>query len=223
MKFVYYYIDRVFDTSEGRVNSLVIENQSLFLSLIQDIENQLRGLDGVSVLSEKEKIVPIEKRLELLAQFVPFELNRKPILNKITAELERTAVSGEFFQKAAELSSSLESFLAEISFELPIDVDFKKVDILSIIKASGIEIKDTYEKLGEKLIDYFELVTEFLGKKLFVTVNLRSYLSDEETEEFMKTVLSHEFEVLMIENREFSLLPFENRHIVDSDLCEIHR
>ncbi len=223
MKFAYPDIDFVFDTSIGKVNTVVIENQKLFLRLLQDLENQLCGLDGLAVVSDNNKILPTDKKLELLARFVPFELNRKPLLNKISAALEKTAVSGEFYQRSMELLTHIEAFLNDISFEFPINVGFGNIGIGSVIKGAGVEIVDDYEKLGEKIIDYFELVTEFLGRKLFVTVNLRSFISDDEAEDFIKTVLSHEYNVIMIENCEHPLLTDESRHIVDSDLCEIHR
>ena len=223
MKFVYPEISFVFNTAVDKINTIVIENQRLFSGLIQDVENQLCGYEGKAVVSENDKILSTDKHLELLTNFYPFDLNQKTLLNKISAELEKTAVSGYYYHRAAELTSMAEAFLTEIAFEFPVDISFGKINIGSIIKASGMEIKDTYLKLSEKLIDYFELITEFIGKKLFITVNLRSYISDTEAKEFMETALSHEYNIIMIENCEYTLLPVESRHIIDSDLCEIHR
>ena len=62
---------------------------------------------------------------------------------------------------------------------------------------------------------------EFIGKKLFVTVNLRSYISDKEAELFMQTALLHKFNVFMIENYEHKRLSYEKRFIIDADLCLI--
>ena len=67
-----------------------------------------------------------------------------------------------------------------------------------------------------------ELVTEFDRRKLYLTVNLRSYISDNEAYEFMKTVLNHGYNVIMLESSEHTHLDEELRYIIDADLCEIN-
>ena len=84
-----------------------------------------------------------------------------------------------------------------------------------------MEFRDDYISLPEKLLDYMELVTEYECKKLFITYNLRSIVSDNETNLFLDSVLQHEYNVLMIESSEHSRLANEQRYIVDADLCEI--
>ncbi|MGN1348680.1 MAG: type II-A CRISPR-associated protein Csn2 [Acutalibacteraceae bacterium] len=221
MKFVFPEIDCVFDTDCGIVNTLVIENQKLMYSLIDDIQKQLTGSDGRSVLSEGDKILSIDKKLELLDRFIPFDLNSKALISKITADLEKKAISDEWYSRTCEFIGIMQSLLSNLAFDYSCNIEFSKIGIGSVIKAYGIEICDDYDSLGEKIIDYFELVHEFIGKKLFVTVNLRSYISDKEAELFMQTALSHQFNVLMIENCEHKRLSFEKRLIVDADLCLI--
>ena len=66
-----------------------------------------------------------------------------------------------------------------------------------------------------------ELVREFDRDRLFVTVNMRSYIDDPEIELLMKTVLDHGYHLIMVENKEYERLQYEERWIVDKDLCEI--
>lgn len=221
MKFVCPDINHVFDTEIGKVNSLIIENQKLFFEVITDISSQIEGFDGKSVLSEENKILTFSKNADLLTQFIPFDLNRKTLVNKAVSALEQVAVSGEYFQKTAEILSQLEAYLFEISANFSCDISFSKISAASIIKASGFEFKNDYDTLCEKIINYFELVTEFDRKKLFFTVNLRSYVNDKEIELFIETVLQHGYNLLMIESGEHPLLTSEQRYIIDSALCEI--
>ena len=58
MKFVFPEIDFIFDTECDKINTLIIENPVLFRSLLQDITDQLSGLDGKAVLSENSKLFP---------------------------------------------------------------------------------------------------------------------------------------------------------------------
>lgn len=222
MKLVYHEINHVFNTECEKINCIIIENQRLFYSLLEDIYNQSNGYEGKAVLSENNKILKTDKSLEVLSQFIPFDINRKSLINKISSELEKKAVSDDFYSQTVELISQLENLLMNISFDFSCDINYNKLDIGAIIKASGVEINDTYNSLGEKIIDYMELVTEFDRRKLFLTVNLRSYISDNEASEFMKTVLSHGYNVIMLESSEHTHLDEELRYIIDADLCEIN-
>lgn len=221
MKYVYPKIGKVFETDGNLVNTLVIENQGLFCRIIEDIQNQINGFDGKSVLSIDNKIIPINKNLEVLSQFIPFEINRKNLISKICSAIEAKSAEEEFCYKASELMTQIESFMMEISFDFACNLSFEKLNFASLVKASGLEIADDYDSLGEKIIDLMELITEFDREKFYVIINLRSYLSDEETAQFMDTVIRHRFSVLMIESNEHLLLPCESRFIIDKDLCEI--
>lgn len=221
MKFAHPEISKAFDTECGLVPTLIIENQDFLVRLLEDINNQQNGQDGCSVLSFQNKILPLDKRLELISQFVPFDVNTKSLLNKISADLEKQSVSDEFYEETTQLLNKIESFLYKISFSYNCDIHFQKINSGALIKSMSPFIETESESLAEKLLDYFELVTEFENKKLFITLNLRSFISDEETELFMQSILSHGFNVLMIESSEHKRLLSESRYIIDSDLCEI--
>ncbi len=89
----------------------------------------------------------------------------------------------------------------------------------TLIKAVGICVDDDYDNLGEQLLDYFELVQEYDGKKLFILVNLRSYLSDAEMNLFLQNIIERDIQILILESSEHPILECECRHIVDADFC----
>lgn len=221
MKYVYPEITSVFDTDITYVNTLVIENQPLLVRLLNDLQNQIEGSEGRSVLSSGNKQLQISKKLELLSRFIPFEINQKSLVNKVISNLEKVAVSGEYYEKTVELLSSIERYLYDISFSFVGDIDFTKVNIGALLKAVGIEFADNYDSIPEKILDYMELVTEYDTRKLFVLLNFRSYVSDNEAKLFFDSILSHGYHVIMIENTEYPRLENEKRFIVDADLCEI--
>lgn len=221
MKLVCYDIDYVFDTEMAGVNCLIIENQKLMYSLLMDIQGQMNGFNGRSVLSEKDKELPMAKNLELLTHFVPFDINQKSLLNKTASVLESIAVSDEYYEETMELLSKIEEYMLRLSFHMDSDLICDGTTINSLVKASGIRFKDEYDSLAEKLIDYMELVTSLDRRKLFITVNLRSFIDDDEAQRFVDTLISHQFHVVMIESNEHPLLDHEQRYIVDYNLCEI--
>lgn len=221
MKFVYPDISRVFDTGFDKVNTLIIENQTLFYDILSDMDDQLKGLEGKSVISEGDKVLPTMKCAELLDRFIPFELSKKALINKVEKILSQKAVNDEFYLDSMGLISSVEKWLYNLSFDLNCDIGFEGICVESLIKASGIAFREEYDSLCEKIIDYIELVTELERQKLFITVNLRSFVSDEETEKFLDSVISHCYNIIMIESGEHKRLANEERYIVDSALCEI--
>lgn len=221
MKLVLPEINHVFETEQGYVNELVIENQGLFYRILMDVYNQLQGLEGIAVLSENDKQIPISKYLEVLDRFIPFELSKKNLVSKLSSELEKKAIEPENYQATMELLSGIEKYLSDISFDFNCDINFNTITIPALIKATGISFCEDYDSLGEKVIDYMELVYEFDKRKLFLIVNIRSYMDDTELEMFIETVNRHGYSVVLIESKESVEIKGIKRYIVDIDLCEI--
>ena len=220
MNFCFPGISGVFQTNIPYVNTAVIENQKLFCSLISDIALQIEGFNGTAVLSDGDRILNFAKNAELLTAFVPFELNKKSLINKIASALERESVNPDNYNETMQLMAEIEKYLDVLAESFDCNLAFSKVTPSSVIKSAGIEIVDDYDSIAEKVIDYMELVREFDCNKLFITVNMRSYIDDHDAELFMKTCIDHEYSLLMIENTEYKRLPFEKRITIDSDLCE---
>lgn len=221
MKLVIKGIETVFECTEDEICTVVIENQRLFYEAIDDIESQIQGMEGKSVLSDKNQILKMNKYAEMILQFVPFDLNRKTLINRIISHMEKIAVDVMHFEKTNELLAAWEKYCIDLEFELPIDLEFTKISIDTLLKASGVMLSNEYESLAEKILDYIHLVEYFECKKLFVLVNMRSFAADEEMQRFMDSALSRNCQIILLENKEYPLLKKEKRHVVDADLCEI--
>lgn len=221
MKLVLPEIDHVFEDDQGYVNEILIENQGLFYRVLFDIYEQSQGLDGVSVLSENDKQLPISKYLEVLDRFIPFELSKKNLISKFSTELEKKAIEPENYQATIEMLSGIEKYLSDLSFGFACDINVNTITTNSLIKATGISFCEDYDSLAEKVIDYMELVNEFDKHKLFILVNFRSYIDDIELERFVETIIRHSYSVILIENKENVAVNGLKRYIIDKDLCEI--
>lgn len=221
MKMVLCGIDQVFDCSGDQVCSVIIENQGLMYHIVNDLAVQIQGLDGRSVLSEDNKTLRMDKCAEQIMQFVPFDMNRKGILSKIVAEMQRIAVDGDHYLETSEMLAHWERYCMDLEFELTGDVRFAKITVESLIKAAGVEIEDDYDSLAEKLIDYFRLVETYDHHKLFILINLRSYMNDNTMQQFVDAVLERGHQILLLEGCERPLLRREKRYIVDGDRCVI--
>lgn len=219
MRIILPEIDHVFECAGNKSCSIVIENQQVFYRIVLDLFQQIQGHEGLAVLSEENKVLSFAKYGELHSQFVPFDMNPKNLITKINARMQHLAVEEFHYVKTKELLSEWESHLMDLSMEMIGNFVFNKISPEVLIKSAGICIDDLQESLGEKLLDYFEVVQEYDAKKLFILVNLRSFMSDEEMEKFLESVLARKIQLLLLESSEHQVLEAEQRYIVDADLC----
>lgn len=205
----------------GKAFSLVIENKTLFRSYVQDLYNQMAGIEGKIVLSENDAPIDIQKNIEIVNNFLPFDINTKPMLNGICSALEKRAVNEENYLKTAKLLADIENYITDLSFDLPFKAECGKLSYSSLIKSLQVHIANDYETILEEIIDYMALILEFNNKKLFVFVNFGAYFSEDEIVSFIKTAEIKMFNILFIESCLFYHLQGVERLIIDNDLCEI--
>ena len=122
MKLFYPEMQTVFQFGQRDFPSLVIENPNLFYRFIDDLFCQYNGNGGEAVLSEKDIPISISDNLELVTNFFPFELNRKNLLTKISAKLEKTSLAPEFFARSQEIISNIENFMFDLAFQNDLDL-----------------------------------------------------------------------------------------------------
>lgn len=216
----YPQMETVFDFSQGKVPSLVIEHPGFYRSFMLNLYAQKAGEEGVFVLSEQGKTLEISHWVEVIDNCLDFQINTKTLVGKMSTALEQTAVDEQFFLKTAELLQSVERYMDELAFSFVCDIVCQKCTISSLIKAMSVHIRDEYDDPLERLIDYMELTREFDKDKLFVFNHLRSYFSDEQMEAFFNTVLAHGYRVLLVDDIDRKRLPQEMRVTIDKDLCE---
>lgn len=214
-------MESVLDLSGEKVQTIVIENQDFFRGFLQDIQSQIDGFSGKTVISEKNKILDWPKYGELLDRFLSLSLNRKPLLTKISAAMEAQAMSEAFYGRSVQLLSQVEQYLDDLAFSMDCDVTCGQCTIAGLLKAAGIALREDYADPMEQLLDYMELVRCYEREKLFVFVNLRSFFPDEAVSRFLQSALDHGFLLLLIDSQDHPRLPEEQRLVIDKDLCEI--
>ena len=149
------------------------------------------------------------------------KLNKKILINKVINRMQKLAMDEEHYYQTNELIILLESYLLDLSVELTGDIEFSKITWENIIKAVGIGFTENYDSLAEKILDYMELVREYDSEKMFITLNLRSYISDDEMNKFVNDVVARGYKLLMVENSEYPIIEHEKRYIIDADKCII--
>lgn len=208
------------DFSGTKAQTLVIEAPNFLRTFLQDLYDQINGIEGEMVLSEQDKQLAIGNWVEVMDSFLNFDMNKKHLLNKIIGQMERIAGSDAFFLKTSDILQRLEAYTSELAFSFDCDIVCGHCTVGGLLKGMGVTVRDEYEDPLERLIDYMELVREFERDKLFVYVNLRSFFSDAEIEGFLRTALDHGYRILLIDAQSHEKLSLESRITVDNDLCE---
>lgn len=210
------------EIEEGFVNTVVIENQSVFSEIVSDFSNQLNGLSGKLVLSDDFKTVEIKKKVELVTQIIPFEINKKDLVNKIHSDLKLRAVDEINYKKTQELLASIYKYLFDISDDMDnlVTMDMPE-DIGGLLKMFDFKISEDDMTIQEKIIEYMTAVNRYKGEKVFVFVNLRSYLTDNQVQVLFENIVLEKMQAVFIENKEYPRLQNEKVVIIDKDMCVI--
>lgn len=223
MKFIYSEWEEPCIWNGGCIPTVVIENQKAFRGFLCELNAALDGSPSKCVLSDGNKQLDIAKNIEIISEFVQFEINQKPLIGKIISSMENAALESERYLRTQELLAALENAVSEWSFDFSCDVIPTKLSVPNILKSVGIEIRNDYSGHNgelEKILDYMELVQELDRDKLFCFVNMRAYFLDAAIDNFIQTCIAHENKILMIESKTYPILPNEKRITIDMDLCE---
>ena len=210
------------ELKEDKVLTIVIENQHIFYSMITDIQSQLEGNSGKFILSENFQPLDMRKNTELLTQFVPFTVNQKELISKLHAMLKKEAVSVSMYQCTQELLGNISAYLYKLTEEQEMELTITvPEDISGILKAFEVRFDDNDLSLSEKILEYIITSSELKGKSLFITVNIRSYLTDKQTEQLFQSLLLKKIHLICIESAEHERLKNEEVIIIDKDMCVI--
>ena len=73
----------------------------------------------------------------------------------------------------------------------------------------------------ERILNYMDWDRELIGEHLYIMVGMKNYFFDSEMQGFIDTVVSHRYQVLLLESRKSVKLLQEKRMILNNDICEI--
>ncbi len=220
MKLVLPGINTILCIKEGSISSLIIENADLLYRVIMDIRHQLDKKDGKTVLSINNEVIEIYKHIELVTDIYGINLNSKTILTKIVDALSQKAVDEFHYERTMKTISLLQNYVDDLVWDMDCDVACSNIMPKQIIKTVDLYVIDEEQELPLRILKYIELITKFIGDKLFVFVNFRSFIGEKDFALLTQTLLEHGVKVLFIENKSYPIVLHEERLTVDIDLCE---
>lgn len=221
MKLASPLVKHVVEIRDNVVSSLVIENPRLFRDYVQGLYDAVYEGERGFVLSDDGKDLRIGDELELIDRLVPFDLNSKTLTAALLRRLEKISLLPENRLESARLVAEVVNYVNRLSMEVSHEIECEKETIGVLLKAVGPRFADDDTSLPNRVLDYMRLMRDFAGRHIFVFVNARSYLSDNELSEIFDIALADKLRVLMIDSSAKGLLPNEDRLLIDDDLCEL--
>jgi CRISPR-associated protein Csn2 len=216
----HYDLGSPIELSEDRASVLIVENPRLMSRLIADLIVQRDGSEGGFALWDGGESVPLDKAMEVV--FDPFsaDVNKREILAKLYGRMKGDALGEDLYMHTNGLLSEIEAGLRRIIDDNGSNLESDSPDIVGLFKLANVRFAVS-ESLLERLCDYMDACHGYLGARIFVFVNLKSFLSEQEMLKMYEHSRYHKHVLLLIENRQSWSSGEETTRIIDSDLCEI--
>lgn len=201
----------------------IIESPELFARYLQELYGQYAKCEGKFVLSQNIKELDISKYVEIITDPFAVDLNGRKIINKLYTELNELSKTEMMYTKTLQLAQHIQEYLLDLESNTNHILQFNgEMDVTGLLKTMDVKIEDCTEKFFERLVCYIKNVIGVLSVKVFVFINLRSYLTNNQMEELIQEITYQEVHALFIENQERTCLKGGIRYIIDKDGCEIY-
>ncbi len=222
MIFSYPLFSSPFELEEEKISVLIIENKAYFRRILHDLFLQSSGLEGECLFFDNDKELKISKSAEIIIDFFHIDINQTKNLTKLYTALKSDYMGGENYGKYLDLSSNISSFMTELIADFEYDLIYdEQVDLAQFFKAIGLKFSLEEKDFLERLMDYLLLLSKYFQIKIFILVNLKSLLTDDELANFYKFLFYNKIVVLLIESQLKSKNGDEKVRIIDQDLCII--
>lgn len=200
---------------------LIIENEHMLNGFCKEIYDQIRGEEGGFHLSDGEDL-DIKSNVDLLPRPWEIRLNESDVLKSLYKSMNKDAYDEEMCLKSLEISSFIETYVQKLADRQPFNIICHQPLLSTLFKLTKVEFCES-ESLLDNIFDYFLIKREYMGIRLFITIDLKSFLSPDDLKELFKFTSYNELNLLMIENKTSPLFTGCNTTTIDGDLCTIDR
>lgn len=188
----------VLDIEENEVPILCVESPSMMAQIITEIKRQTQGEEGAYILSE-EKPFSFSKSVEMIIDPWEIDFNSKKIKAGLS-QIVKECVDENLYEEYMETRGRLLSFAEKVMEEVPYPLTYNsEIDIPFLTKCIDFSIESDAQTLLEKLVEYMKLSSSMCGTKLFLLVNIRCFLSQEDMTLLLHEVILHKILMIMIE------------------------
>lgn len=201
----------------------IIESPDIFSEYVLELSDQIAGSEGRFVLSEKDKELDLAKKADVIFNPLTVDVNSRKILSKLYLELSNLSNGEQMYIKTVELLRHLQEYMLDLEQCTEYILEFdQEIDISALLKAVNIRYETKDMDFQERLIQYMKILAAMTGIKVFIFVNLRSYLTDHQMQEVIKEMKYQDVKGLFIESQQKGCIEGVKQYIIDIDRCEIY-
>ena len=222
MKINVNYIDNELILEDNKILNIEIYNKKFFYRFIKDlnlIENG-NNIEEITSFNKQNEEITLTNKIEILSDFLDFDLYNKKYSSDFQKYIVKNSEEKNIDKIVKEYSKVYDSIsnivnLVDIPITIKNDFDFE-----SIIKSFKFEVKFSDDLLNN-LTDLLEIKISLSKEKIYVFINLKSYLNNEDLLEFYKYIFSKNINSIFIDTSKYEdLNDYVNKIIIDTDLDE---
>ena len=200
---------------------LVVESPTSLRQLLRDftVEDSSRQIS----VTEKGESLHFEKDIDVILNPVKLDFNNRRAMTTLLKLLVKTSLSEDFYLSTNSLKSKIIKYLDGVvgaeDFEFEVSTHDFMID--SLAKAANLHIVGDEDDFVELVTDYMAMMADLTGIKLFVFINLRSLITEDELGRLRHNLNNHQIDVLLVESLDRRVIDGVSRIVVDEDACEI--
>ena len=208
-------------TENNHLCELVIESPVFLRQVLKEFNNT----DEKHSLSftEAEKLLSFENDIGVICNPLKLDFNNRRATTTLLKMLVKSSLSETFYLETSKLKSKIVKYLGSLidneNFNFEVVSDDFSIDDLA--KATSLHIVGDEDDFIELITDYMTMMTELASTKMFIFMNLRSLLTEDELIRLRRNLDNRQINVLMVEDVDRGKLDGVQRIIVDKDRCEV--
>lgn len=206
------------ELKENIISVVVIEKVESRLRIIDELYSQINGSEGNWILVENEKQFDLSKSVDMILEPFSVELNSKKIKNRLYQDIKEVAQE-YYFSQGMELHSNICTYIENVLEKIPYPIKYEdEWNLLEILKVYDVELEEESESKCEKLFNYIKLVNNVCGNSVFILVNIKQYLIEQQVLELYKLVMYSKIQLVLIEfNMYNEKNNVEDIYVLDAD------
>lgn len=222
MKINVNYIDNELIVEDNKILNIEIYNKKFFYRFIKDLNLIENGntIEEIIAFNKQNEEITLTNKIEILSNFLDFDLYNK----KYSSDFQKYIVKNseeknidKIVKEYSKVYDSISNIVNLIDIPITIKNDF---DFESIIKSFKFEV-NFFDNLLNNLIDLLEVKLNLSKEKIYVFINLKSYLSNEDLLELYKYIFVKNINSIFIDTNKYDDLNDNvNKIIIDTDLDE---
>lgn len=200
---------------------LVIKNKKYLYLLVNSLLNENIENKYLLIIDDNNKQQNNDDFIEFIPSIFLLNFNSKKNLTIINKQIKN-----QYKTSIKETIEIIYTYLLDLQKNICIDFDIElisNIDLIEddILKLINFEIKDKYDSILDKIINYMKIINQLRKIKIFIFLNLSIYLNKEEIKLLLKESKYYDFKIILIENNEKIIDLFDTKRILDEDLCLI--